>query len=1222
MHTNWEVGQTIDGKYEIFGSSSGGMGAVYFVSHLMWKIPLAVKTPLLTLINSPSAYRRYIKEAETWINIGMHPHIVSCFYVRDLDGIPRIFIEYVSGGTLKDLIDKNRFGDISYILDLAIQFSMAMEYVHDLGIIHRDIKPANCMITSDGELKVTDFGIAKLGDDVPDTDDNPHIASSHEGLTMTGTGFGTPEYMAPEQFLDAKNIGKEADIYSFGVMLYEMVCGVRPFVMPSGMNTHVRDYFYRNAHFNEIPRPPIESDRRIPQSLNRIIMKCLEKDVAKRFHCFSDISSALLDCCNEAGNPNKRIKPDVLKLKADSLNNKAASFLDLGRDEDAVNCWQKALDENPQHFESTFNYGYCQWQEGASYRDVLKSQMANLKIKHEENHEFWRLLAWLYYEVGDIDAIDEIQNSARRISDPEFLELYNELNTPNGRWVRVFKGNDGTKGLNRLVRTIAFSPGGRYLSLGDNKGFRLWDVLTAKEIKHCNFPKSSVNSFVFSPDGKFGLAGYEFYEGVVLVDLATGSEIRRFEWKSSQTDSYKTMIDTWDAGDEINKRTINKKLSIFNHVRSVTFSPCGTTVLAAVNTTFSGSLEWRDDDGKKSFVHRNDFPDENIILLWDAKSGMEIQRFIGHTKDINSITFSLDGRYILSGSSQNENRDENTLKLWDVTTGNDLKRFAGHNESVNSVAFCPDGNHILSAGTLTIWNLSTGKELIRLGEYGAPAAYSPDGNSILSWCNQNNYLSILDAATGKEQRRFEGHEREVNAATFSPNGKYILTGEWGLIRYSSIKPFQKLSDIGIYPALTRIKSTAEIIIESQKVRYLLTAANLLIEKFNYRGAYELLCQAQDIKGYEHDKEVLYLVNYCGINGSGVRKGLKSAWRVATFTGHAADILSVAFSPDGKYILSGSGNYMDENEIEVDNTRLWEISSGKCIRYFNSLTDYVSSVLFSPDNTYALTVGGSLFDDSLDDTDTDSGYIKTVITWDASTGVKLRQFDMYCFDESLSADAKYILSWGPEESMLLLWGIESAREVRQFDEHDDQISSASFLNDGKHILIGYDGHIDKTFIIREMLTGNELKRFVFRGVVRTEKTGFSITYSHTQVLDTNGNYIIFKGNHLEGDSKQCVRLWEIATGKEVRCFTGENGRDLRNAIFSPDGRFIATWGEDYSEDTLCLRETATGKKYKCYTGSVRSVTFSHDSKYLAFANDDKAIVLLELDWEWEFPEEPK
>jgi|GEM_PF-6966571 len=388
------------------------------------------------------------------------------------------------------------------------------------------------------------------------------------------------------------------------------------------------------------------------------------------------------------------------------------------------------------------------------------------------------------------------------------------------------------------------------------------------------------------------------------------------------------------------------------------------------------------------------------------------------------------------------------------------------------------------------------------------------------------------------------------------------------------------------------------ITESQKVQYLLATANLLIEKLNYRGAYELLCQAQIVKGYEHDKEVLDLVNYCGIHGKGVRKGFKSAWRVATFTGHSADILSVAFSPDGKYILSSSGDYFDENEIEVNNTRLWEISSGKCIRFFNSVKGYVSSVLFSPDTTYVLTVGGEILDDSFDDTD--SGPIITVIAWDINTGMKLKQFSMYGDSVSLSPDAKHILSWGAEESTLLLWDIESGREARQFDGHDDAISSASFLNDGKHILIGYDGHINKTFILREMLTGNELKRFVFRGVIRTENTGWSITYSHTQVLDINGNYIIFKGNLLEGDSKQCVRLWEIASGKQARYFTGENGRDIRHAIFSPDGRFIATWGEDYTEDTLSLRETATGKKYKCYIHPALFLTPGTDASDHSFA----------------------
>ena len=139
-----------------------------------------------------------------------------------------------------------------------------------------------------------------------------------------------------------------------------MVCGTRPLGWPAGRNAQARDYFYRNAHLNETPRPPVEINRHIPQSLNRLILKCLEKDVSKRFRSFDQISALLSDCCNEVGTTNNRVKPDILKLMGDSLNNRAASYLDLGRNEEAVRCWQEALEEDPQHLEPTFNYGYYQ----------------------------------------------------------------------------------------------------------------------------------------------------------------------------------------------------------------------------------------------------------------------------------------------------------------------------------------------------------------------------------------------------------------------------------------------------------------------------------------------------------------------------------------------------------------------------------------------------------------------------------------------------------------------------------------------------------------------------------------------------------------------------------------------------------------------------------------------------------------------------------------------
>jgi WD40 repeat protein len=184
-------------------------------------------------------------------------------------------------------------------------------------------------------------------------------------------------------------------------MLYEMVCGVRPFVMPSGMNTHARDYFYRNAHFNETPRPSIESNRRIPQSLNRMIMKCLEKDVSKRFHRFSDISSALLNCCNETGKPNKRIKPDVLKLKADSLNNRAISLLDLGKQDEAYDCWIDALDINKNHLETTLNKSYFSWQHyGDDPFSELHATIRFLESDLQNNQQYWLNRSLIEHDIG------------------------------------------------------------------------------------------------------------------------------------------------------------------------------------------------------------------------------------------------------------------------------------------------------------------------------------------------------------------------------------------------------------------------------------------------------------------------------------------------------------------------------------------------------------------------------------------------------------------------------------------------------------------------------------------------------------------------------------------------------------------------------------------------------------------------------------------------------
>jgi len=224
----WDIGDVIDGLYRVWGKDeSGGMGVVYFVEHLGWKTNLAVKSIKPEILRDEKLVKAFIREAKTWVDLGLHPHIVSCFYVRQMGGLLRIFAEYVNGGSLKKALSEGRIKDFKTILDLAIQFCRGMDYAHRKGLVHRDIKPGNCLLTKDGVLKITDFGLTKaLGTVVPELG-GLVISSVKEGSVSLLEGkVGTPEYMAPEQFEGKADFS--SDIYSFGVMLFEMVCGKDP----------------------------------------------------------------------------------------------------------------------------------------------------------------------------------------------------------------------------------------------------------------------------------------------------------------------------------------------------------------------------------------------------------------------------------------------------------------------------------------------------------------------------------------------------------------------------------------------------------------------------------------------------------------------------------------------------------------------------------------------------------------------------------------------------------------------------------------------------------------------------------------------------------------------------------------------------------------------------------------------------------------------------------
>ena len=204
----WNVGDLVLDTYEvkeIFGS--GAMAYVYRVHHRDWDIDLAVKSPKPGKLRLGGMVDLFVREAENWVNLGLYPHIVSCYYIRVFGGIPRIFMEYVDGASLLEVIEDNSLYQgsmddiLQRLLDISIQFAWGLHYAHEKGLVHQDVKPANVMLTRDNIAKVTDFGMAQAKNKLWRREEGaemPILSADGESILVDTVGM-TPAYCSPEQ---------------------------------------------------------------------------------------------------------------------------------------------------------------------------------------------------------------------------------------------------------------------------------------------------------------------------------------------------------------------------------------------------------------------------------------------------------------------------------------------------------------------------------------------------------------------------------------------------------------------------------------------------------------------------------------------------------------------------------------------------------------------------------------------------------------------------------------------------------------------------------------------------------------------------------------------------------------------------------------------------------------------------------------------------------------
>lgn len=1128
IDVDWKVGDEIDERYKVTGViGRGGMGAVFKVRHLEWRIDMAVKMPLGKLVSDEGYKSRFVRESQTWVDLGLHPNIVQCWYVREMCGVPRLFMEYMKGGSLKDWMRKGRIGkdDWEKILDLIIQAADGLGYAHENGVVHRDVKPANMLMSPDGRLCVTDFGLVKISG-LADIETGDVANDSAEGseLTRPGSTLGTPEYSAPEQWDRSMRVDARADIYALGVMLFEMCCGRRPF--DDGKHKEP-PLVLMGRHRYSFPPNPTKFSNKMTDALSRIIMKCLEKNPEDRPKSMAVFREDLVGIFwRLTGKKYTRPVPEPGDLRADSLNNKAVSLWDLGKKADALAALEKALGCDPQHLEATRNICIHGWEEAKSTdRDFLDRIEALEKIQGRRA-DYWRTLSEIHFFRGSLDEAKKMLEKTLRI-DPEESRaagLLSEIKRFSGKKeigtgeVHAFRAFPGS------VFSLCFGKDEGYCFSGNSDGtvFR-WDAGSGEIIHKAKMHGGSVNAMAVSPNGQVGLSGGSD-KTARLWNTSTGKRLRVYK-----------------GHDEA--------------VNCVAFTP----------------------DGKYGVTGSSD----TTLRVWDLGTEKCVRVLKGHYGPVTCLAVSPNGKFVLSAGAgmafgareySLESISKGPLRLWDISRGNCLRIFRVQTGDVYAAAISPDGRTGLSAGSdmaIHLWDLYNGKTVrVLSGHSGAVAAatFSPNGRLILSG-GYDNTMRLWETETGRCLRTFEGHADAVTSVAFSPNSRLAAAASpdgtmklWRIHFRYEIPPM----DLSMIKQLKALKE------ERSAASFLAKKAVLCLESGKTDEAVDILSKAREIEGFERDGELLKLWHRAA-KGS-ARAGLKTAWPVRYLKGHNDAVNCVAATPDSKFCISGSSD---------KSVGLWDISSGNSVRFFRwykfteesltvrtleGRTDEVYSAAASADGNLCLS----------------GGYFKNLLLWELSSGECVKLFEGHAGSVNsvaLNPQGRTAFS-GSRDGTLILWDLAAGRQIRNFKGHDGEVNAAAVSPDGR---FGLSGGADRMVRIWRLSNGECLNILdghtgyvndaVFSPNGRFGLTASSDGSMRLWNLSSGKCLLVLKGpgpvnsaafgpegNFAFSASGRAMQVWKLSTGERLHSFEGHSGR-VKSVAVTPDGRYAMTASTD-------------------------------------------------------------